>query len=396
MNRSTYRFTLDLQKHRSQMSIAVFQYDSAVRLCISLTDGGNPYLIKEGGRAVFYGMRPDDTPLIHNCMIYDAGVVIYDFNDQTAAVEGITHCNIRIYGTEGELISAPKFTIVAEERLVSDADVEKLDDSLLASLDEIQVVEKDRVTAESARVAAEEARVSAETARAEAELERAEAETERINNENARIKAEEERANAYAEGLGGKLDKIPNPEASSKVYVERSSNEGTTLVPVMKGNGDSPPDGNTVVQRMFNGCVVTADPKKPYQSVNLKTLEEHIAKIPGGGNGAKLYKHNINLYWEYFEEYDDYTDEYTIRLKGITLYTYDSAPITNIDEIISSGRCISAIGVAELNGELYVLCGLHREDDDFWAWVVAGEEYQSDWWIGSEYTLEINDVVEEV
>ena len=187
MNRSTYRFTLDLQKHRSQMSIAVFQFDSAVRLCISLTDGGSPYLIKEGGRAIFYGMRSNNTPLIHNCMIDDTGVIIYDFNDQTAAEEGITHCNIRIYGNDGELISAPKFIIVAEERLVSDADVEMLKDSPLQALDSIQSTENDRVNAENARADAELERVNAELARVNAELERDEAERSRAEAEATRV-----------------------------------------------------------------------------------------------------------------------------------------------------------------------------------------------------------------
>lgn len=187
MNRSTYRFTLDLQKHRSQMSIAVFVHDSAVRLYISLTDGGNPYLIEQGGRAVFYGTRPDDTPLCHNCMIDDTGRIIYDFNDQTASVEGITNCQIRIYGKDGELITAPKFSIVADERFVAYTDIESLEDSPLDALDNIQFAEVERVEAESARADAEKARADAEEAREIAEAERANAEAVRISNEEARL-----------------------------------------------------------------------------------------------------------------------------------------------------------------------------------------------------------------
>ena len=193
MNRSTYRFTLDLQKHRSQMSIAVFVHDSAVRLIISLTDGGIPYHIESGGRAVFYGKRPDDTPLCHNCMIDDTGRIIYDFNDQTASVEGITDCQIRIYGRSRELVSAPRFIIVADERPVNDADIEKQEDSPLAALDEIQFAEIERVDAETARAEAETARADAEAVRITNELARIDAEAVRIKNENERIDAEAER-----------------------------------------------------------------------------------------------------------------------------------------------------------------------------------------------------------
>ena len=193
MNRSTYRFTLDLQKHRSQMSIAVFVHDSAVRLIISLTDGGIPYHIESGGRAVFYGKRPDDTPLCHNCMIDDTGRIIYDFNDQTASVEGITDCQIRIYGRSRELVSAPRFIIVADERPVNDADIEKQEDSPLAALDKIQFAEIERVDAETARAEAETARSDAEAVRITNELARIDAEAVRIKNENERIDAEAER-----------------------------------------------------------------------------------------------------------------------------------------------------------------------------------------------------------
>lgn len=209
MNRSTYRFTLDLQKHRSQMSIAVFVHDSAVRLIISLTDGGIPYHIESGGRAVFYGKRPNDTPLCHNCMIDDTGRIIYDFNDQTASVEGITDCQIRIYGRSGELVSAPRFIIVADERLVNDADIEKQEDSPLAALDEIQFAEIDRV--------------GAETARAEAETARADAEAERITNEQARIDAEVARIKNENERIDAEAERIKNEEA--RIEAETAQNQ---------------------------------------------------------------------------------------------------------------------------------------------------------------------------
>ncbi len=215
MNRSTYRFTLDLQKHRSQMAVAVFAHDSAVRFIISLTDGGNHYSIEEGGRAVFYGKRPDDIPLCHNCMIDDTGRVIYDFNDQTAAIEGITQCQIRIYGKDGELITAPRFIIVADERLVYDEDIEKLEDSPLAALDAIQFAEIDRVVAEKAREEAEKGRVEAEEARTETEEARGEAEAERAINESERVVAEAQRAsneNARIESVKNHEKRITNLE----------------------------------------------------------------------------------------------------------------------------------------------------------------------------------------
>ena len=180
MKCSTYRFALDLQKHQSQMSIAVYANDSAVRFSITLTDGGLPYCIEDGCRAVFYGMRPDDEPLIHNCMIEGNRRIIYDFNESTAKEVGITECQIRLYGADGRLISAPRFIIVVDERVVTESDLDEEEGSTLAALDAIFASETARDIAENGlfdedgnlleggRVQAEEARVEAEIAREEA------------------------------------------------------------------------------------------------------------------------------------------------------------------------------------------------------------------------------------
>ena len=195
MNYSTYRFTLDLRKHESQMSIAVFAHDTAVRLCISLTDGGIPYHIEEGSRAVLYGKRPDDSPLINNCMIDDIGRIIYDFNEHTASQSGITRCHIRLYGADGELISAPRFIIVAEERLVTEDDLNTIEDPL-GAIDALFVSEQERKTAEIERTAAEHDRESAEEERKVSEQARVDAEQARVDAEIERTVAEDQRKQA--------------------------------------------------------------------------------------------------------------------------------------------------------------------------------------------------------
>lgn len=203
MRNSTYRFTLDLHKLQSQMSIAVFAYDSAVRLIISLTDGGNPYHIDDGCRAVFIGKRPDGKSLVHNCMIEGNAKegntrIIYDFNDQTAAIEGITECQIRLYSIDSELITAPGFIIVVKERLVDITDLPE--DSLLDALDTILITEAAVKAAENERFYAEEARVQAEEERDKAEKgyidESGECVFGRIRSEVLRELAENERAEA--------------------------------------------------------------------------------------------------------------------------------------------------------------------------------------------------------
>ena len=150
MNNSTYRFTLDLQKHQSQMSVAVFRHDTAVRLIISLTDGGKPYFLEDGCYARLFGKRPDDAEFSHPCMIKDNTEIIYDFLPSASYVEGIVNCQLRIYGTEREFITAPRFTIVVDERVVDDSDTD-IDDETLAKLDDIFASEVERIEAEKKR-----------------------------------------------------------------------------------------------------------------------------------------------------------------------------------------------------------------------------------------------------
>ena len=173
MNYSTYRRTLDLQKHQSNLSIAVFQYDSAVRLILSFTDGGKPYLIKEGSQAVFYGKRSNDTPLCLPCTIQNESEIVFDFNDTVTAELGMVNCQIRLYGktkenAEGEevreLITAPRFTILVEPRVVDSDDVEIVE-STLAALDQMFLDEVERTNNEKQREANELQRIANEEAR---------------------------------------------------------------------------------------------------------------------------------------------------------------------------------------------------------------------------------------
>jgi hypothetical protein len=148
------------------MSISVFKNDTAIRLLIGLTDGGKPYHINDGIQAILYGKRADDKKIIHRCMIKDNAEIIYDFEETTACKDGLVQCQLRLYGLDGHLITAPRFVIVVDERIGDDAAVEINSDRFTA-LDGIFSAENERVAAEEARAVAEKARAEAEIGRAE-------------------------------------------------------------------------------------------------------------------------------------------------------------------------------------------------------------------------------------
>lgn len=205
MNFSNYRFTLDIQKSKTQASIPVHFGDTGNRFYITLTDGGNPYIISDGCRVDFYAKKPNGQPLINSCIIENNTLVRYDFNKDTASVEGIHKCELRLISEDGRLITTPSFIMVVDERVIYDDDIITEEDQekilalgVIAKEEERREAEFERWEAEELRVLAEKNRVEAEESRTEAENARKEAETARVLAENARVEAENERGQEIA------------------------------------------------------------------------------------------------------------------------------------------------------------------------------------------------------
>ena len=178
MNYSIFRFTLNMHTHRSQVSVPTMRGDTAVRLLITLTDGGNTYTLEDGCVAILNGLKPDGKSLVNGCTILNNAIIQYDFTEQTSNVEGIVECELSVYGKDGSLVTTARFAIVVGDRVLS----RDIEESVMeaAGLDGIFLHE-------SARVEAEEARAEAEEARANAETERRSKEIQRQENEDARL-----------------------------------------------------------------------------------------------------------------------------------------------------------------------------------------------------------------
>lgn len=176
MSPSIFRFTLDMHSHRSQATVSVFRRDTAVRLILTLSDGGKPFDIDAGCTAILSGTKADLSKLWDRCVIV-GNTIQYDFNEQTASCVGLVDCEITLYGTDGEVVTAPKFMIVVDEREVSSLDIQSTDhidpfdpDKLVA----IYQAEEARVEAENKRISAGEVALKAVTD-AEAAANRADA-----------------------------------------------------------------------------------------------------------------------------------------------------------------------------------------------------------------------------
>lgn len=189
MNYSTYRFTLDIHKTKSQVSISALFQDTGSQIYINLTDGGKPYKIAEGCKAVLFGRKPlfhTDTgkydTLIEDCEIIDDGTRIrYVFSDQTTTQLGSVACEIRLYSKEGKQLTSPAFEILVGARVIED-------DEIIESQDERTAL--DRI------FESEAAREDAETQRENAETEREKDFQEALKNFNEKL--QELRGQSYA------------------------------------------------------------------------------------------------------------------------------------------------------------------------------------------------------
>ena len=166
MNYSVYKFTLDLQVTQSQVSIPVTFGDTGRQLYITLTDGGSPYNLTEGSWAVLYAKKADGTTLTNNCIIDLKNMAImYNFTENTANCQGVTQCEIILYGSNGDKVGSPRFIMIVDNRVISANDVTSTSewdavDDIFIKASEYEKAEAARATAETARAEAEKTRTT--------------------------------------------------------------------------------------------------------------------------------------------------------------------------------------------------------------------------------------------
>lgn len=153
MNSSNYRFTLDMQSNQSQVSLPVRLGDTNRRLYIILTDGGTPFILEDGFRAVLFGRKADGKTLNNDCIIENKSTIRYDFTSNTASKSGVVDCELRVYDAQGKLVTTPRFILVVDERVLYDDDI--VSESERSALDAIYGSETARENAEKDRIEAE-------------------------------------------------------------------------------------------------------------------------------------------------------------------------------------------------------------------------------------------------
>lgn len=272
MNYSNYRFNLDVQSTVSQVSLPVRLLDTGRRLYIGLTDGGTPYIIEDGCRAVFYAKKADGKTIMNDCIIERGAIIRYDLSKQTTACAGVVDCEVRLYGTENNLITSPRFIMVVNERVVHDDDI-PLSESEQSVLDNILLTETARENAEKLRADAEAERdatfanlteeVNEAVGRANEAADSAVATANQAAQNAVQIATEaEKRANEAAEraneAASSTGEHVPPPETANNAKFLRNDNTWQFVTPANIGAAASSHNqaANTITAGTFGGQVV--------------------------------------------------------------------------------------------------------------------------------------------
>lgn len=139
---SCIRLNLDLQQTDMQITLRAKRGDTGRLLQITLSNEGVPYWIAPDCCAVFTGKKPDGTVIYNQCEI-ENNEILYRFTEQTCAVPGRIPAEIRLYGTEGKLLTTAGFLLEVHDTVYHPEDVLSQDemdalDSLVLELWELK------------------------------------------------------------------------------------------------------------------------------------------------------------------------------------------------------------------------------------------------------------------
>lgn len=139
---SCVRLSLDLQQTDVNVTVHAKCADTGRLLRITLSDDGVPYPISDDCYAVFTGKKPDKTVIYNQCTI-ENNEILYRFTEQTCTQPGRIPAEIRLYGTQGKLITTAAFLLEVHDTVCHPEDVLSLDemdalDSLVLELWELR------------------------------------------------------------------------------------------------------------------------------------------------------------------------------------------------------------------------------------------------------------------
>lgn len=124
MQKVVHRLRLDLERPGIQAVSYMRKGDTlSRRMVLSLYEQGKPYRIEDGVTARIRGKKSDGTILYNDCFVQDNCIVV-DVTTQMLAALGEVECELNLYGTSNAILTTPRFSIVVEDVLLADGQLE--------------------------------------------------------------------------------------------------------------------------------------------------------------------------------------------------------------------------------------------------------------------------------
>lgn len=122
------KIRIPLDKPLSRIVVSVKKNDANTRkLCITLTNNGVVYELKNIKMAAVKGIKPDNTIFYNDCVI-DCNEIQYTLTSKSIAVEGCVKCELVLYGDDTEVITSARFDIYVYDSVFDDDVIESTDE----------------------------------------------------------------------------------------------------------------------------------------------------------------------------------------------------------------------------------------------------------------------------
>ncbi len=118
-NQTVQQIFLDISRQGAQKTIYMVRGDTARMLTFTLTEHDKPYLLPKESKAVFTALKPDGCFLYNHCTV-DGNTILYEVTQQTTATAGKVNCQLRIIGSQGEILSTPSFIMLVDNLIYNE------------------------------------------------------------------------------------------------------------------------------------------------------------------------------------------------------------------------------------------------------------------------------------
>lgn len=141
------KLKLSLDRPLSRCSVSVKKNDTFTRtLYITLVNNGSVYVLDNVQVAAVKAVKPDGHRIYNTCIIRD-NEIIYQMTNQTICVPGTVHCELKLFGYDGETLTTAEFSIEVYENLFDDGELESVDEYNIFDNPEAQDIIRAELTA---------------------------------------------------------------------------------------------------------------------------------------------------------------------------------------------------------------------------------------------------------